>query len=153
MSSNSFRPIPTGARRRILERRGNVCTSGRRGLGSCRVVACHSSGFHELHETLVGSPQSVRVFFYWYSEDRNALEVVNSYFVALGQMAISELPLDPSGLDQIPQIKTPVLVTLDSFNLEATPVTTVTGATWTELHAQTGQPGNQRWERGVLRVS
>jgi hypothetical protein len=52
------------------------------------------------------------------------------------------LPLNPSALDQIPQIKTQVLVNLDSFNLEATPLTTVTGATWTQLHAQTVQPGN-----------
>jgi hypothetical protein len=43
---------------------------------------------------------------------------------------------------QIPQIKNRSLVNLDSFNLEATPVTTVTGATGTELGAQTQQTGN-----------
>ena len=67
---------------------------------------------------------------------------INSYYVALGQPEKLELPLDPSDLDQIPQIKTQILLNLDSFNLEATPVITSTGTHWTELRAQTPQPGN-----------
>jgi len=104
-------------------------------------VACHTSGLHQLHETLVGS-RNLSAFFTIGTLDGNALDTVNSYLLAIGQPAIAELPLDPSDLDQIPQIKTQVLLNLDSFNLEAAPLTTVTGPTWTQLHAQTGQPGN-----------
>ncbi len=104
-------------------------------------VACHGSGLHELHETLVGS-RNLSAYFSIGTLDGNALEAINNYLIALGQPAIAEIPLNPSDLDQIPQIKTQVLLNLDSFNLEATPLTTVTGGTWTELHAQTGQPGN-----------
>ncbi len=104
-------------------------------------VACHGSGLHELHETLVGS-RNLSAFFTLGTLDGNALDAINSYLIALGQPPIAELPLNPSDLDQIPQIKTQVLVNLDSFNLEATPLTTVTGATWTQLHAQTAQAGN-----------
>ena len=104
-------------------------------------MACHTSGLHQLHETLVGS-RNLSAFFTIGTLDGNALDTVNSYLLAIGQPAIAELPLDPSDLDQIPQIKTQVLLNLDSFNLEATPITTVTGPTWTQLHAQTGQPGN-----------
>ena len=104
-------------------------------------VACHGSGLHELHETLVGS-RNLSAFFSLGTLDGNALDAINNYLIAVGQPAIAELPLNPSDLDQIPQIKTQVLVNLDSFNLEATPVTTSTAATWTQLHAQTVQPGN-----------
>lgn len=104
-------------------------------------VACHTSGLHELHETLVGH-RNLSAYFSIGTRDDNALEVINSYLIALGQPTITELPLNPSDLDQIPQIKNQILLNLDSFNLEATPVTTLAGATWTELRAQTPQPGN-----------
>ena len=104
-------------------------------------VACHGSGLHEVHETLAGS-RNLSAFFSLGTLDGNALEEVNNYLIGLGQPAIAELPLNPSDLEQIPQIKTQVLVNLDSFNLEATPIATLTGATWTLLHAQTAQPGN-----------
>lgn len=104
-------------------------------------VACHTSGLHELHETLVGH-RNLSAYFSIGTRDDNALEVINSYLIALGQPTITELPLNPSDLDQIPQIKNQILLNLDSFNLEATPVTTLAGATWTELRAQTPQPGD-----------
>jgi len=104
-------------------------------------VACHNSGFQELHETLVGH-RNLSAYFSIGTEDQNALEAINSYLTALGQPTIAELPLNPADLDQIPQIKSRILVTLDSFNLEATPVTTLIDPTWTELHAQTPQSGN-----------
>jgi dienelactone hydrolase len=104
-------------------------------------VACHGSGFHELHETLVGN-RNLSAYLSIGTLDDNALEAINSYLTDLGEPPIVELPLNPSALDQIPQIKTQVLLNLDSFNLEATPVTTSSAAAWTELHAQTGQPGN-----------
>ncbi|MGH8523909.1 MAG: alpha/beta hydrolase family esterase, partial [Gammaproteobacteria bacterium] len=104
-------------------------------------VACHTSGFDEVHETLVGH-RNLSAYFSIGTLDGKGLEAINSYLIALGQPTITELPLDPADLDQIPPIKNKILVTLDSFNLEAIPVTTLTGATWTELHAQTPQPGN-----------
>ena len=104
-------------------------------------VACHASGLDEMHETLVGH-RNLSAYFSIGTRDGKALDAINSYLVALGRPPITELPLNPSLLDRIPQIKSKILVTLDSFNLEATPVTTVTNATWTEVHAQTPQPGN-----------
>ncbi len=104
-------------------------------------VACHASGFDEVHETLVGH-RNLSAYFSIGTKDDNALELMNSYFIALGQPTKRELPLDPAKLDQIPPIKNLILVTFDSFNLEATPVTTLTGEHWTELRAQTPQPGN-----------
>jgi polyhydroxybutyrate depolymerase len=104
-------------------------------------VACHTSGFHELHETLTGH-RNLSAFFTLGTLDGNALETVNAYLTALGLPVITELPLDPSDLDRIPQIKTQVLMNLDSFNLRAAPITTTTGGIWTQLHAQAGQPGN-----------
>jgi predicted esterase len=104
-------------------------------------VACHTSGFHQLHETLVGA-RNLSAFFTLGTADGNALDAVNSYLLALGQPPLAELPLDPADLDQIPQIKSQVLLNLDSFNLEATPLTTVTAPTWTQIHGQTGQAGN-----------
>jgi hypothetical protein len=104
-------------------------------------VGCHASGLDEVHETLVGH-RNLSAYFSMGTKDHNALELVNSYFSALGQPTIEELPLDPAELDQIPPIKNLILVTLDSFNLEATPVTTLTGRHWTEIRAQTPQPGN-----------
>ena len=104
-------------------------------------VACHTSGFRELHETLAGQ-RNLSAYFSLGTLDGNALEAINTYLIALGQPPIAELPLDPSDLDQIPQIKTQVLLNLDSFNLEAAPVTILSEPTFTELRAQTGQPGN-----------
>ncbi len=104
-------------------------------------VACHTSGLDEVHETLVGH-RNLSAYFSIGTLDGNGLEAINSFLIALGMPTITELPLNPSDLDQIPQIKNRILVNLDSFNLEATPVTTLTGATWTELRAQTPQPGN-----------
>ena len=102
-------------------------------------VACHASVLDEVHETLVGH-RNLSAYFSIGTQDDNALEPINNYLIALGQPTITELPLDPAELE--PPIKNLILVTLDSFNLEATPVTTLTGATWTEIRAQTPQPGN-----------
>ncbi|MDF0667267.1 MAG: PHB depolymerase family esterase [Nitrospira sp.] len=104
-------------------------------------VACHTSGLGEVHETLVGH-RNLSAYFSLGTRDDNALAGINAYLVALGRTPITELPLNPSALDRIPQIKSRILVTLDSFNLEATPVTTVTNVHWTELRAQTPQAGN-----------
>lgn len=104
-------------------------------------VACHASGFSEVHETLVGS-RNLSAYFSLGTKDGNALDAINAYLTALGRPPITELPLNPTDLQRIPQIKTKILVNLDSFNLAATPLATQTNATWTELHAQTAQPGN-----------
>jgi poly(3-hydroxybutyrate) depolymerase len=104
-------------------------------------VACHTSGLHEVHETLVGH-RNLSAYFSLGTRDDNALEAINSYLTALGRPTITALPLNPALLDQIPQIKTQILLNLDSFNLEATPVTSLTSATWTEFRAQTPQAGN-----------
>jgi poly(3-hydroxybutyrate) depolymerase len=104
-------------------------------------VACHTSGFHELHETLAGQ-RNLSAFFTLGTRDQHALDAVNAYLVALGLPVIAELPLDPADLDRIPQIKSLVLLNLDSFNLDAAAITTSTGATSTQLRSQTGQPGN-----------
>ena len=104
-------------------------------------VACHSSGLHQVHETRVGS-RNLSAFFSLGTLDGNALDAINEYLIALGQPPIAELPLDPSDLDRIPQIKNLVMVNLDSFNLQAAPLTTATDPTMTQLHAQTAQPGN-----------
>ena len=81
-------------------------------------VACHTSGLHQLHETLVA--RNLSAFFTIGTLDGNALDP-STVFLAIGQPAIAELPLDPSDLDQIPQIKTQVLLNLDSFNLKKPP--------------------------------
>ena len=60
-------------------------------------VACHSSGLHELHETLVGQ-RDLSAYFSLGTLDDNALEAINSYLIALGQPPIAELPLNPSDL-------------------------------------------------------
>jgi poly(3-hydroxybutyrate) depolymerase len=104
-------------------------------------VACHSSGLHQVHETLVGS-RNLSAFFSLGTRDGNALELINEYLSDLGQPPITELPLNPATLQRIPQIKTKVLVNLDSFNLAATPLTTVAGPNFTQLHATTPQRGN-----------
>jgi len=104
-------------------------------------VACHTSGFHELHETLVGR-RNLSAFFSIGTRDGNGLDAINSYLIALGQPPITELPLTPSLLNAIPQIRNQVLLNLDSFNLDAAAVTTTTAATWTELRAQAPQAGN-----------
>jgi len=104
-------------------------------------VACHSSGLHQVHETLVGS-RNLSAFFTLGTKDENALGVINDYLVALGRPPITELPLTPSALQRIPQIKSLISVNLDSFNLASAPLTTTTGPAFTQLHAQTVQPGN-----------
>ena len=104
-------------------------------------VACHGGSLNEVHETLVGH-RNLSAYFSVGTKDDPALEVINSYYTALGQQGISELPLNPSLLDQIPPIKNRLLLNLDSFNLEAGPVDITTGATWTQLRAHTPQSGN-----------
>ena len=104
-------------------------------------VACHSSGLHQVHETLVGS-RNLSAFFTLGTKDENALGVINEYLIALGQPPITELPLTPSTLQRIPQIKNMISINLDSFNLKIAPLTTATGPGFTQLHAQTAQPGN-----------
>jgi hypothetical protein len=104
-------------------------------------VACHSSGLHQVHETLVGS-RNLSAFFTLGTRDENALGIINEYLDALGQPPISELPLAPSALERIPQIKSMIAVNLESFNLESAPLTTTIGPAFTQLHAQTTQPGN-----------
>ena len=104
-------------------------------------VACHSSGLHQVHETLVGS-RNLSAFFTLGTRDDNALGVINEYLIALGQPPITELPLTASDLEQIPQIKSMISVNLDSFNLKSAPLTTTTGPTFTQFHAQAAQPGN-----------
>jgi poly(3-hydroxybutyrate) depolymerase len=104
-------------------------------------VACHSSGLHQVHETLLGH-RNLSAYFSLGTRDDNALGVVNSYLTALGRPTIPELPLNPAQLEQIPQIKMQILLNLDSFNLAATPVSTQSAATWTEFRAQTPQAGN-----------
>ena len=83
-------------------------------------VACHTSGMHQLHETLVGR-RNLSAFFSLGTRDGNALDVVNDYLVALGRPPIAELPLNPSDLTRIPQIRTQILLNLDSFNLKRRP--------------------------------
>jgi dienelactone hydrolase len=104
-------------------------------------VACHTSGFKELHKTIAGQ-RNLSAFFTLGTLDDNALGIVNDYLSHLGVPPITELPLDPADLDRIPQMKSQVLLNLDSFNLAATPIVTTTGAASTQLHAQMGQPGN-----------
>jgi poly(3-hydroxybutyrate) depolymerase len=104
-------------------------------------VACHSSGLHQVHETLVGS-RNLSAFFTLGTKDDNALRLVNEYLAALGRPPITELPLAASALEQIPLIKGMIAVNLDSFNLAIAPLTTTTGPAFTQLHAQTAQPGN-----------
>ena len=104
-------------------------------------VACHSSGLHQVHETFVGS-RNLSAFFSLGTRDGNALEVINNYLLSLGRPPITELPLNPADLQRIPQIKSTILVNLDSFNLKATPVTALAGPNFTQLHATTAQPGN-----------
>jgi hypothetical protein len=90
-------------------------------------VACHNSGFQDLHKTLVGH-RNLSAYFSIGILDDNALEAINSYYTALGQPTIMELPLNPSDLNQIPPIKNQLLLSLDSFNLEVSPVTILTEA-------------------------
>jgi poly(3-hydroxybutyrate) depolymerase len=104
-------------------------------------VACHSSGLHQVHETFVGS-RNLSAFFTLGTRDQNALGVINAYLIASGQPPIAELPLTPSALERIPQIKSMIAVNLDSFNLDGAPLTTTTGVTFTQLHARAAQPGN-----------
>jgi predicted esterase len=104
-------------------------------------VACHSSGFHELHETLVGH-RNLSVYFSLGTLDGNALAAVNEYRIALGLPPLAALPLNPTDLQQIPQITNQILLNVDSFNLDPAQVTATTTPTSTELHAQTPQPGN-----------
>ena len=93
------------------------------------VVACHTSGLDEVHETLVGH-RDLSAYFSIGTLDGNGLEAINSFLIALEMPTMKfELQVNPSNKDQIPQIKNRILVNLDSFNLEATPVTTLTGAT------------------------
>jgi hypothetical protein len=94
-----------------------------------------------VHKTVAGR-RNLSAFFTLGTLDDNALGVINDYLGHLGQPPIAELPLDPADLDRIPQIKSQVLTNLDSFNLAAAPIVTTTGATWTQLHAQTPQAGN-----------
>jgi dienelactone hydrolase len=104
-------------------------------------VACHNSGFGELHETLVGQ-RNPSVYFSLGTLDGHALDAINEYRIALGLMPISSLPLNPADLRQIPLITNQVLLNVDSFNLDPAHVTATTAAFSTELHAQTAQPGN-----------
>ncbi len=104
-------------------------------------VACHSSGLHQVHETLVGS-RNLSAFFTLGTKDENALGVINEYLIALGQPPITELPLTASALAQIPQIKSMITVNLESFNLKSAPLATTTGPTFTQFHAQAAQRGN-----------
>ena len=60
-------------------------------------VACHGSGFHELHETLVGH-RNLSVYFSLGTLDGNALAAINEYRIALGLMPIASLPLNPADL-------------------------------------------------------
>jgi poly(3-hydroxybutyrate) depolymerase len=104
-------------------------------------VACHTSGLHQVHETRAGS-RNLSAFFSLGTLDGNALDVINAYLIDLGRPPITELPLDPAALDRIPQIKTTLVVNLDSFNLKPAPLTAVTGPNMTQLRWQTAQPGN-----------
>ena len=81
-------------------------------------VACHSSGLHQVHETLVGS-RNLSAFFTLGTMDGNALgrhqQLPDRPGTASDRGAAARrLPT----LDQIPQIKTHDLINLDSFNLE-----------------------------------
>jgi hypothetical protein len=104
-------------------------------------VACHSSGLHQVHETRVGF-RNLSAFFTLGTLDGNALDAINEYLVALGRPPIAELPLNPSDLDRIPQIKTMIVVNTDSFNLKVAPLTTTTSPVATQLRARTAQSGN-----------
>jgi dienelactone hydrolase len=104
-------------------------------------VACHGSGFHELHETLVGH-RNPSVYFSLGTLDGNALAAINEYRIALGLPPIASLPLSPADLHQIPQITNQIRLNLDSFNLDPAQVSATTALSSTELHAQMPQPGN-----------
>ncbi|MEO8258884.1 MAG: PHB depolymerase family esterase [Acidobacteriota bacterium] len=104
-------------------------------------VACHGSGFHELHKTLAGQ-RNPSIYLSLGTLDDNALTAINDYRIALGLMPIPSLPLNPADLHQIPQITTQILLNIDSFNLDPAQVTAAAAPLSIELHAQTPQPGN-----------
>lgn len=104
-------------------------------------VACHGGALDEVHETLVGH-RNLSMYSSIGTDDQNALEGINALEAALGQDLTEELPLAPSALNQIPQLKSRLIVSLDSYNLSDTLVATVTDPDFTELRAQTPQPGN-----------
>lgn len=104
-------------------------------------VACHSSALHQVHETFVGS-RNLSAFFTLGTEDESVLRIINEYLIALGRTPITALPLTPSALEQIPQIKSLMSVHVDSFNLQSAPLATTTDPMFTQFHAQTTQPGN-----------
>jgi poly(3-hydroxybutyrate) depolymerase len=104
-------------------------------------VACHTGGLREVHKTLVGH-RNLSAYFSLGTLDDNALEAINTYRATLGQQALDALPLDPAALKRLPYLNSHLLVTAESLNLEAIPMTVSQGAGWTELRAETPQAGN-----------
>ena len=76
------------------------------------------------------------------SKDDNALDEINALRASLGLPPVTELPLDPAALKQVPLLSSHIDVTLESLDLEETPVSIVTDPPWTELTFQTPQAGN-----------
>jgi dienelactone hydrolase len=104
-------------------------------------VACHGGLLDEVHETLIGH-RNLSMYSSIGTLDENALEGINALEVALGQPLTIELPLAPSALNKISQLKSRLIVSLDSYNLSDTLVATVTDPDFTELTAQIPQQGN-----------
>jgi len=77
-------------------------------------VACHGGALDEVHETLVGH-RNLSMYSSIGTDDQNALEGINALEAALGQPLTQELPLAP-----IPQLKSRLIVSLDSYNLSDT---------------------------------
>ena len=108
-------------------------------------VACHVSGFHELHETLVGH-RNLSVYFSLGTLDGNALAAINEYRIALGLMPIPSLPLNPTDLQQIPQITNQILLNVDSFNLDPAQVTATTAPDLDGVTCTDSATWQRRWE-------
>jgi polyhydroxybutyrate depolymerase len=104
-------------------------------------VACHAGGINEVHETLAGH-RNLSMLYTVGSKDGRALDEINALRAALGLPPVTELPLAPAALKKVPQLNSRIDVTLESLDLEASPISSVTDPHWTELTAQTPQPGN-----------
>lgn len=104
-------------------------------------VACHAGGISEVHETLVGH-RNLSMLYSVGSKDGHALDEINALLTSLGLPPVMELPLAPAALNRVPLLSSRIDVLLESLDLEDTPVSIVTDPHWTELTAQTPQPGN-----------
>ena len=115
-------------------------------------VACHGSGLHELHETLVGS-RNLSAYFSIGTLDGNALDAINSYLIALGQpadrgAAAQSFRSRPDPANQDPGPVESGLLQSRSDSTHHRDRCHVDGASCTD-----GTTRQQRWKRVVLRLS